>query len=704
MIVTYLKNVLLAACCFCAASLPCLAQDAKSKETAGKQPAGADKVTYDDNVRAVFRNRCFSCHNQNQAKSDLALDSYQSVMQGGASGQSIKPGDPGKSRLWQLVNHEDMPKMPPSADKLPAAELALIRRWIELGAPQNSGSKVAAAKPAVDLTATSGAKRRTGPPPMPDRLPKEPLVLAERTGAVTAIAASPWAPLVAVAGQKQILLYNSDNADLLGVLPFPEGRTHVLRFSRSGALLMAGGGRDGLLGKVVVFDVKTGKRVTEVGDELDTVLGADINDDHTLIALGGPRKLVRIYSTKDGALVHEIKKHTDWITAIEFAPDGVLLATADRGGNMFVWEAETAREYQSLRGHTAAITELSWRLDSNLLASSSEDTTIRLWEMNNGSQVRGWGAHGGGAAAVHFTHDGRLVSTGRDRVTKIWDQNGAQQRAFEGFSDLGLKAVFTHDGKRVVAGDWTGEVRVWEAADGKRVANLSTNPPPLAARLDAANKSLAALQAEHQKVVSAAQAAQSAADKAQADLAAAQKAVNETQANVTAATAAVNAANQAVTQATAAQQAAAKAVADQEPPLAKLKEALAAAQAAAAKAPNDKDLAAAAAKQKTEFDAKTAQLDAAKKTAAEKAAALEKAKQQLAAAQKQMTDLAAALTAAQQKVPPLTAAVKPAMDQAAAAKKAAEASAANVTAAQARVEGLKQDIAFAQQVKVAAGK
>ena len=111
MIVTYLKkDLLFAACCFCVACLPCLAQDAKTKQPTG---GATDKVTYDDNVRAVFRNRCFSCHNQNQSKSDLALDSYQSVMQGGASGQAIKPGDPGKSRLWQLVNHEDMPKMPP---------------------------------------------------------------------------------------------------------------------------------------------------------------------------------------------------------------------------------------------------------------------------------------------------------------------------------------------------------------------------------------------------------------------------------------------------------------------------------------------------------------------------------------------------------------------------------------------------------------
>src|SRR5690606_21021928 len=113
-----------------------------------------------------------------------------------------------------------------------------------------------------------------------------------------------------------------------------------LRFSRNGAILLAAGGRGGHSGFVVLYDVKTGKRLTRIGDELDVVLAADINNSHTLVALGGPQKVVRIYSVETGELVHEIKKHTDWIYALEFSPDGVLLATADRNGGMFVWEAD----------------------------------------------------------------------------------------------------------------------------------------------------------------------------------------------------------------------------------------------------------------------------------------------------------------------------------------------------------------------------
>jgi WD40 repeat protein len=470
------------------------------------------KPNYEEHVKPIFRQHCFTCHGPDSPKSDLVVENYAGVMRGGASGAVIEPGDPEASRLWKLVSHQESPEMPPKQDKLPEIALATIKQWIAAGALENAGSKAKLkARPKVELKVAAGAGKPEGPPPMPEGLSRQPVVYTPRSATVTALAASPWAPLVAVAGQKQILLYHTDTARLLGVLPFPEGIPFVLKFSRSGALLLAGGGRGSQSGKVVVYDVRTGQRVVEVGDELDAVLAADINDDHTQIALGGPPRVVRIYSVADGSLLHEIKKHTDWIYSLEFSPDGALLATADRGGGLFVWEADTAREYQNLKGHTAAITSLSWRGDGNLLASASEDGTIKLWEMEAGGQVKNWNAHGGGAAAVSFAHDGRLVSAGRDRLVKIWDANGSQQRAFDALPDLALQSVFTHDGARVVGGDWSGEVRMWEAADGKLVARLPTNPPTL--------EMIAKVELDK------AAAAKAAAEKAAAETAAAQKAL-----------------------------------------------------------------------------------------------------------------------------------------------------------------------------------
>src|SRR5262249_33474722 len=162
--------------------------------------------------------------------------------------------------------------------------------------------------------------------------------------------------------------------------------------------------------------------------------------------------------------------------SLEFSPDGVLLATGDRSSGLFVWEAFTAREYFTLKGHTSAITEVSWRADSNVVASASEDGAVRLFEMEDGNQIRAWGAQGG-ALAVRYGRDGRIVTAGRDRTARLWDGNGAAQRAYDAFPDVALRAVFSHDGGRVIAADWTGQIGVWNTADGKRAGTLTANPP-----------------------------------------------------------------------------------------------------------------------------------------------------------------------------------------------------------------------------------
>ena len=477
-----------------------------------------DKITYDEHVQPIFREHCFACHNSDKARGGLVLHTYTGAMTGGASGAVLKPGDPDGSRLLNLVSHKEEPHMPPKSNRIAAEKIETIRQWLAGGALENSGSKAnSAAKPKVELALTGATKGKpSGPPPMPGpKLNLEPLVRASRANAVTALASSPWAPLFAVAGQKQVALYHSETLDLLGVLPFPEGVPYVLKFSRNGSLLLAGGGKGARSGRAVVWNVTTGERVFEVGDETDAVLAADISSDQSQIALGGPSRVIRVYSTRDGKLQREIRKHTDWVTSLEFSPDAVLLASGDRSGGLYVWEAFTGREYLTLRNHTAAITGLSWRIDSNVLASSSEDTTIRLWEMENGGNIKGWGAHGAGASSVQFGKDGRLVSCGRDRVAKVWKPDGAIQRQFEAFPDLALRVAFSHDESRVIAGDWSGSVRVWKAADGKAVGTLSSNPPTLAERMEFVTKQLAAEKAGQAQLIAAVAASRTAAQKAQ---------------------------------------------------------------------------------------------------------------------------------------------------------------------------------------------
>ncbi len=446
------------------------------------EEAAVVKITYDDHILPIFRQRCGSCHNASDQKGGLVLDNFNGLMTGGGSGDSIEPGDSSSSYLYMVINHDSEPFMPPNQPKIPEKELTLIKEWIDMGALQNKGSKVVKKKNDLAKIEIS-TERPADAPVMPISVPLAPAHTPDTGNSVTALACSPWAPLAAISGYEQIMLYNTNSGLLAGILPFPEGTPQILKFSRNGQLLMAGGGQGGASGRVIVFDIKTGSRVAELGNEYDSVLAADISSDQSMVVLCGPKKMIRVYSVQTGELLYEKKKHTDWITAAEFSPDGVLLATADRSNGMTLWEAMTGNEYLNLKGHTGAITDVSWRPDSNLVASSSEDGTIRLWELNDGNEVKKWNAHGGGVSAMDYTRDGNIISVGRDRVVKLWQADGKEIKAFGGLPDLGMEVAYDAESGRAIGGDWTGDVRVWDATTGTYLFSLATNPPELPEQL-----------------------------------------------------------------------------------------------------------------------------------------------------------------------------------------------------------------------------
>lgn len=498
------------------------------------------RTTFDDHAKAVLRQRCAACHNPNKKSGDLDVTNYTSLMMGGSSGSVIEPGDVSVSYLFSLITHEDEPVMPPDG-RIPDAEIDVIRKWIEAGAPENAGSKVTIRKPAA-MSVTADPLAR--PEMVADwpRLAMEPVQHTARNPVVRSIATSPWVPVAAVAGRNQVVLYDTESLQIRGMLPFPEGTVNVLKFSRNGAILLAAGGQQGASGVAVLWDVTTGERIGVFGDELDAVRAADISPDHSRIALGGPQRVVNVYSTSTGEREYQLTKHTEWVTALEFSVDGVLLASGDRNGGLYVFEAFTGREYLTLKGHEQTVNDITWRSDSNVVASACDDATIRLWEMNNGSQVRSWNAHGGGATSLEFLRDGRLISTGDDRTTRLWQADGNKVLDFPAFPEIGLAVSWCNETGRAIAADHTGVVQVWNGADAAPLAQWTPNPEMIGDRIARATAQVSQFQSELEPLtveltnaVNAANAARQVLDTANQELAMAQQSFEQLQASMAAA-------------------------------------------------------------------------------------------------------------------------------------------------------------------------
>jgi WD40 repeat protein len=443
---------------------------------------------FDDDVKSLFARRCFGCHSAGEMRSGLNLETYAGVLKGGSSGDVVTAARAASSMLYRAVAREEgAPQMPLGQAKLPEAEIAVIREWIQGGLLETAASLP---KGPVGPSTYSGStlNKPSGSPAMPEALPAVTLKETVRAHPVTALAASPWAPLVAVGGHDRIYLYDLTTRRAAGELAFPEGVPYTLRFSRDGATLVAAGGRGVQSGKAVLFDVRTGKRIAAAGDERDLVLAADVSADGKLVALGGPGKAVKVYTAADGKLVYEIKKHTDWITALEFNPDGSHLATGDRSGAIYLWESATGGTLGALTDHKDAITSLSWRGDGALLASGSEDGQIIIWNVGDGfpmatiakahlpkSAPGQYSAIPGGVLSVQFTSDGRIVSVGRDSTIRVWSVDGKARGASPANEALLTKVAVSADGKAAISGDYAGNVMVW---DGTKMSVLRGVTPP----------------------------------------------------------------------------------------------------------------------------------------------------------------------------------------------------------------------------------
>jgi WD40 repeat protein len=433
---------------------------------------------YESDVKPLFARRCFACHSAGEMRSGLNLESYAGVLKGGSSGDAVVAGRAAGSLLYKAVAREEgAPQMPLGQAKLPDTEIAVIRDWIQGGLLETAASvRKGPAGPSAEYRG-SVLNRPSGSPAMPEGLANLNLKEPARAHPVTALAASPWAPLIAIAGHERIYLYDLKKRASAGELAFPEGVPYVLRFSRNGEVLLAAGGRAVQSGRVVLFDVRSGKRVAAIGEEKDIVLAADVSADGKLVALGGPGRVVRVYSLADGKMAYEIKKHTDWITSLEFSPDGSRLATGDRSGGIHLWESAAGGLAGTLADHKDSITSLSWRGDGQLLASGSEDGQLIVWNVMDGfpmatvakahqpkAAAGQYGAIPGGVLSVQFCSDGRIVSAGRDSTIRMWSADGKARGASPANDALLTKVACSPDGKVAIGGDYAGKVIAWDGA------------------------------------------------------------------------------------------------------------------------------------------------------------------------------------------------------------------------------------------------
>lgn len=98
--------------------------------------SSADEVTADSTtqmffaqeVESILVNRCLECHAE-KLEGELDLRTRATALKGSESGVVLVPGEPLKSKLYEMIYNEKMPPKHPLTD----SEVDVLKKWIEDG-------------------------------------------------------------------------------------------------------------------------------------------------------------------------------------------------------------------------------------------------------------------------------------------------------------------------------------------------------------------------------------------------------------------------------------------------------------------------------------------------------------------------------------------------------------------------------------------
>lgn len=113
--------------------------NAKSEDAAATEAPVPDAAALEfvaTKVQPVLEARCYECHGPeaDEAAGGLRLDSRAAALHGGETGPAIKVGNSADSLLIESIEYRGEYDMPPDS-KMPEGEVAILAKWIEMGAP-----------------------------------------------------------------------------------------------------------------------------------------------------------------------------------------------------------------------------------------------------------------------------------------------------------------------------------------------------------------------------------------------------------------------------------------------------------------------------------------------------------------------------------------------------------------------------------------
>ncbi|HYE30477.1 MAG TPA: c-type cytochrome domain-containing protein [Methylomirabilota bacterium] len=407
-------------------------------------------------VNALLREHCVDCHSSADTEGGLILESHAALMKGGDSGPALAPGKASESLLVKFIEGFEVEGkkkiMPPGKrEKLKPEQIAVIRAWIDAGAPA----------PTNDV-------------PVGVAIPKiEPRV--KPASSINAIAYHASKNLLALARPDAVELRSPETRAVVRKLPAAEGNTLAVAFGMDGSQLYVGGGLGGVGGEIRFYNVNDGKLTRTIQSHGDTVYSLAVSPDGKLLASGSYDQTIKIWNTETGAEVRTLSGHNGCVYAVAFRQDGKILASASADRTVKLWDVQTGERRDTLSQPLKEVFALAFSPDGKRLAAGGVDNRIRIWSISEKATettnplLLSTFAHEGAILRLAFSDDGQLLtSSADDKTVKLWEGEELKPKlSFEKQNDWPAALAYVGKAKALAVGRIDGGLELYSVESGQ---------------------------------------------------------------------------------------------------------------------------------------------------------------------------------------------------------------------------------------------